>query len=154
VEFSRSFLGFTGGLPVAIFDSNKAQFVGSKGILPVDAQDEIVRKLAMLIDGECDSSPAEAAEKHGVSRARYFQLRKGFVEDGTRALQSKKRGPKSKSRRTSQVARQVIRHRFLDPDASSDVIAQKIRQAGIPISKRSVDRIIKDFGIQKKTLQA
>jgi hypothetical protein len=48
--------------------------------------------------------------------------------------------------------RQVIRHRFLDPDASAAVIAQKLTQASFTISVRSVDRIIEDFGLQKKTV--
>jgi hypothetical protein len=46
----------------------------------------------------------------------------------------------------------VIRHRFLDPDASAEVIAQKLRQCEWPISTRSVERVIEQFGLQKKTL--
>jgi hypothetical protein len=52
--------------------------------------------------------------------------------------------------RTEEVVRQVIRHRFLDPDASADVIAQKLRQTGFGVSTRSVERIIEQFGLQKK----
>jgi hypothetical protein len=50
------------------------------------------------------------------------------------------------------VVRQVIRHRFLDPDASEEVIAQKLRQSGWEISIRSVQRVVEEFGLQKKTL--
>jgi len=39
-------------------------------------------------------------------------------------------------------------------DASTDVIAQKLRQAGWVISTRSVERTIAYFGLQKKTLRA
>ena len=42
-------------------------------------------------------------------------------------------------------------HRFLDPDASPEVIAQKLTQCGMHISTRSVERIIERFGLQKKT---
>ena len=42
--------------------------------------------------------------------------------------------------------------RFLDPQASTAVIAQKLRQTGLPISNRSVERVIAEFGLQKKTL--
>jgi len=45
-----------------------------------------------------------------------------------------------------------MRHRFLDPEASADVIAQKLRQTHFPISRRSVQRTIADLGLQKKTL--
>ena len=37
-------------------------------------------------------------------------------------------------------------------DASADVIAQKLRQAGFDISTRSVERVIEAYGLQKKTL--
>src|SRR4029077_2723078 len=53
--------------------------------------------------------------------------------------------------RTQEVTRQVIRHRFLDPDATAEVIAQKIRQTGLKISTRSGERVIEKFGLQKKT---
>ena len=68
------------------------------------------------------------------------------------ALQSQKRGPKTHYRRTAEVVRQVIRHRFLDPDASPEVIAQKLCQSGWEISIRSVQRVIEEYGLQKKTL--
>ena len=61
-------------------------------------------------------------------------------------------GPKRNYVRTDEVVRQVIRHRFLDPDATVDVIAQKLRQAGFPVSTRSVVRVIKEYGLQKKPL--
>jgi hypothetical protein len=54
-------------------------------------------------------------------------------------------------RRTAEVVRQVIRHRFMDLDASPEVIAQKLRQSGWKVSTRSVERIIAEYGIQKKT---
>jgi hypothetical protein len=53
-------------------------------------------------------------------------------------------------RRTDEVVRQVIRHRFLDPEISPEVIAQKLGQTGYSISTRSVERTIADFGLQKK----
>ena len=63
---------------------------------------------------------------------------------------NKARGPKKKYRRTDELQRQVIRHRFLDPDASAEVIAQKLRQTGFVISTRSVERVIAEYGLQKK----
>ena len=107
----------------------------------------------MLIEGECEGlGPIEAARKFGFSKQRYFQLRAAFVELGSQALQSQKRGPKTYYRRTAEVVRQVIRHRFLDPDATAEVIAQKLIQSGWEISIRSVQRVIEEFGLQKKTL--
>jgi transposase len=95
-------------------------------VLSVQRDDEITHKLVMLIQGECEGLGARAAAtKHGYSRQRYYQLRSRFEEGGAAALQSAKRGPKTLYRRTPEVARQVIRQRFLDPDASAAVITQR-----------------------------
>jgi transposase len=126
--------------------------VGPAGSLAVPERDEITRKLAMIVEGTCEGlGPTRAARKYGYSRTRYYQLLRAFRDGGARALLSAKRGPKSPYRRTHEVVRQVIRHRFLDPDASAAVIAQKLRQCGRPISTRSVERVIEDYGLQKKT---
>jgi transposase len=135
------------------WDDQKQTLVGPGGFLLVPPQDEITRKLAMLVEGECEGlGPLRAAEKFGYSKQRYFQLRQAFHSHGAAALQSQRRGPKSNYRRTEEVVRQVIRHRFLDPEASAQVIGQKLRQAGQPVSTRSVERVIEDYGLQKKTL--
>ena len=134
------------------FDLGRQALVGASGSLVVLPEDEVTRKLSMLIEGHCEGlGPGKSAEKYGFSRARYFQIRNLFLELGSEGLRSKKRGPKTNYRRTDEVVRQVIRHRFLDPDASPAVIAQKLRQAGFPISTRSVERVIEAFGLQKKT---
>jgi hypothetical protein len=136
-----------------LFDPVSHQLHGPAGSLDVPHDDEITPKLAMLFEAECAGlGPKAAAAKFGFSRQRYFQLRAAFLQRGAAALLSYKRGPKSRSRRTDEVVRQIIRHRFLDPDGSAAVIAQKIRQTGLPISVRSVERVIAEFGLQKKTL--
>jgi len=100
-----------------------------------------------------EAGPIGAAKKFHYSKQRYFQLRAAFHQQGSAALQSRKRGPKTNYRRTPEVVRQAIRHRFLDPQASPAVIAQKLRQDGWAISLRSVERIIADYALQKKTPQ-
>jgi len=44
----------------------------------------------------------------------------------------------------------IVRCRFLDRGCSPAVIAQRIRQQGLTIGQRSVERIIADYGMQKK----
>ena len=135
------------------FDLQTHVLVGEHGSLLVTEQDEITRKLAMLIEGECEGlGPTKAAQRYGFSKQRYFQLREAYKKEGAQALRSKPRGPKSNYRRTEELVRQVIRHRFLDPEASPEVIAQKLRQTGFVISTRSVERVIAEYGLQKKTL--
>ncbi len=136
------------------FDDQTKAIVGDHGSLTVGEDDEVSRKLAMLIEGECEGlGPIKAAEKHGFTKQRYFQIRKAYQDQGATALLSQSRGPKKNYRRTDELQRQVIRHRFLDPDASAEVIAQKLRQTGFMISTRSVERVIADYGLQKKPLR-
>lgn len=136
------------------FDHQSQEFVGAHGTLPVGEQDEVALKLAMLIEGECEGlGPSEAARKYGYTKQRYFQLLHAYEELGSAALLSKPRGPKRNYRRTDELVRQVIRHRFLDPEASAEVIAQKLCQTEFTISTRSVERVIAAYGLQKKTLR-
>jgi len=135
------------------FDDRAKAIVGDHGTLQVPNDDRLSRKLVMLIEGECEGlGPLRAAGKHGYSKPRYFQLRRIYRDRGAVGLLNKLRGPKTKYRRTSKLERQVIRHRFLDPEASAEVIAQKLRQTGFVISTRSVERVIAHYGLQKKTL--
>jgi transposase len=136
---------------MAHFDPTNRRFVGRGGALAVRGDDEVSFKLAMLIEGECGGqSRRQVAEKYGYSRQRYFELRAAFRQKGAQALVSHKRGPKTRYRQSVEVVSQAIRHRLLDPDASTDAIAQKLRQGGFAISKRTVDRIFARYGLQKK----
>jgi hypothetical protein len=121
-------------------DSQQGQLLGPSGALPLCGHDEVTCKLAMLIAGEClGLGPVEAAKVFGYSK------------QGAAALVNHTPGPRRHHRRTDEAVRQAIRHRFLDPDASAEVIAQKLTQSGLPLSTRSVERIIERFGLQKKT---
>lgn len=127
---------------------------GPAGTLPIQAHDKLARQLAMLFEGTCLGLGAtKAAKKYGYSKQRYFQLLKAFKQGGTAAILPRKTGPKSNYVRTESVVTQIIRYRFLDPDAGADVIAQKMRQTGVGVSTRSVERTITEYGLQKKTLQ-
>ena len=133
-------------------DGDRIVLVGAYGTIPVRENDEITLKLAMLYEGQCDGIGARlAAEKFGYTRQRYYQLLDLFKKKGAEGLLSQVRGPKGNYRRTDEVVRQVIRHRFLDPRVSAEVISQKLIQCGYPISIRSVERVISDYGLQKKT---
>ena len=136
------------------WDADQSKLAGPHGDLPVLPQDEVTRKLLMLIDGEClGLGGTAAAARHGYCKQRYFQLLRAFRQRGAEGLRNGKRGPKGPSRGTPETVRQIIRHRYLDPDATVEVIAQKIRQCQFPISARTVRRVIESFGLQKKTLR-
>lgn len=136
-----------------VFEIKTDAFIGPHGSLSIDPNDEVARKFAMLVKGECGpDGPSRAAEEFGFSRQRYFQLRTLFHNQGAAGLLSHQRGPKSNYRRTREVVHQVVRYRFLDPNISAEVISQKLQQNSFSVSTRSVDRILADFGLQKKTL--
>jgi transposase len=126
---------------------------GPTGNLPVKENDEITSKLAMLFEGECEGlGPAKAARKFGYTRQRYYQVLAQYMEKGAEGLKSLKTGPKRNYRRTDEVVRQIIRYRFLDPRMSAEVIAQRLNQNGHRIAIRSVERVISEYGLQKKTV--
>lgn len=136
------------------FENGRCILDGPAGRLEAP-DEEVTRKLAMLYEGQCEGdSPSKAAAKFGYSKQRYFQILHAFQQQGIQALHSRKRGPKGPSRRTPDVVQEIIRHRFLDPDASADVIAQRLRQSGRPIGTRSVEQTISEWGLQKKTPRA
>jgi len=131
----------------------KLTLVGPKGKISLKCDDEILHKLSMLFEGECEGlGVTNASKKFGYSRQRYYQLLNKLIDEGALALKSKKSGPKCNYRRTFEIIRQIIRHRFLDPDASTKVIAQKFNQSGYQVGIRSVERVISEYGLQKKTL--
>ncbi len=134
------------------FDMPAHRIIGPAGELPVHRDDIVVSRLVMLIEGHCEGlGAAKSAEKLNLSKQRYFQLLKLYREHGSAGLQGHKPGPKSNYVRTDEVVRQIIRHRFLDPDVTVEVIAQKLGQAGFAVSTRSVVRVIEEYGLQKKT---
>lgn len=120
--------------------------------LNIDKDDKLAVKLAMLFEA-CSIGVQAAITKYGYTEQRYYQLRNLFNEHGVDGLKDKARGPKTNRVRTDEVVNQIIRHRFLDPNASPAVITQKMRQNGYKISQRSVERTITEYGLQKKTPQ-
>ncbi len=140
--------------PTLHFDPKTHQLTGPAGSLPIEHADHLARRFLMLVEGQClQASVSTIAQKYGYCRQRYYQILDAFERGGLPALQPQKTGPKSNYRRTDKPVRQVLRYRFLDPESSPDVIAQKLRQTHFPISRRSVQRVIADYGLQKKTLR-
>lgn len=130
---------------------NELILSGAKGKIHLNFDDEIIRKFCMLFEGECEGlGVTNVSKKFNYTRQRYYQLLDQFKNRGAMALQNKKTGPKTNYRRIDEVIRQIIRHRFLDPNASPEVIAQKLVQCGYPISIRSVERVITQYGLLKK----
>lgn len=120
-------------------------------LLNIKDEDVVTNKLLMLIEGTYGIGVRESIAKYGYTEQRYYQLLKSFKKDGMHALSNKKTGPHRNSIRTQNIVHQIIRLRFLNPEDSASVIAQKLKQMGNKISQRSVERTIQEFGLQKKT---
>src|SRR5947199_8337020 len=111
------------------FDPSSHTVSGPGGSLVVPPDDEVARKLLMLLEGECEGLGASAAAaKYGFTKQRSCQLRTAFPAHGNAALHSRKRAPNTPSRRTPEPVHQVVRRRFLARDAPADVQALKLRQ--------------------------
>lgn len=119
----------------------------------IDEKDSLGKKLSMLIEGHCTIGVKEAIKKYGYTEQRYYQLLRQYHQGGAVALSDKKRGSDKQPVRTREAVNQTIRLRFLDPFASAGVIAQKLKQIGYKVSKRSVERTITDYGLQKKLIR-
>ncbi len=118
----------------------------------IDQKDSLSMKLSMLIEGHCTIGVHEAIKKYGYTEQRYYQLLLKYQEGGARALIDNKPGSDKQTVRTKDIVNQIIRLRFLDPFSSADVIAQKLKQIGHKVSKRSVERTITEYGLQKKRM--
>src|SRR4030042_1724684 len=134
--------------------NNEIHIKGPNGILSIYGSDPVAYKIAMIVEYfKGGISPEDIAKKYGYTREHvYFILRK-FKKEGSVGLLDKVRGRKNNTVRNEVIENQIIRHRFLDPEASAQVIAQKMNQSGYKISVRSVERTITEKGLQKKTLR-
>jgi transposase len=133
-------------------EESKFYIEGPSGKLSIDNNDKLAKKIGMIFEIHClGKSSKKVAKRYGYTKQRYYQILEKFKEEGSKGITEKKTGPVTNRILTDTVTSQIIRYRFLDPDSSIDVIVQKLRQSGIKVSKRSVERVITKNGLQKKT---
>lgn len=120
--------------------------------IEITTNDPLAWKMAMLLEAVLGkgSSIEDIAAKYGYSREYFYQVLKKFKEHGSEGLRNKSTGPKKNYKRTEVVTKQILRQRFLDPQANCGVIAQKLKQVGYDVSQRSVERVVNEYGLQKK----
>ena len=57
------------------FSKKQIRFTGPGGTLRIPNDDEVCRRLAMLIEGECEGlGPSQAAQKYDFTRQRYYPI--------------------------------------------------------------------------------
>lgn len=126
-------------------------FKGATELL-ISPEDTVAWKISMLFEAATNTGMTieDIAKKYGYTREHFYVIKRIFEEKGSIGLMDKPQGPKTNYKRTNEIKKQIIRHRFLDPEASCEVISQKMQQAGFNISQRSVERTINEYGLQKK----
>lgn len=134
-------------------DHSPIQLEGSI-TLTVSAEDTLLWKLSMILEAaHLDSGHStieDIAANYGYTREYFYQVLDKLKTQGSQSLADRQTGPKAPYKRTPEVTKQILRHRFLDPEANCEVIAQKMRQTGYSVSQRSVERVIGEYGLQKK----
>ncbi len=73
---------------------------GSKKDFPIDRDDKLAVKMAMLIEGQCTIGVKQAIEKYDYTEQSYYQLFKKYKEGGSEAIRDKKRGSEKHPVRT------------------------------------------------------
>jgi len=122
------------------------------GSIPLKEKDDLTKKLFMLFEYyNKDITVKDIVKKHKISRAGFYVIKKLYEENGSVGLIKKKTGPKHNYVRTESIKNLVIRLKYLDPNLSGAVIAQKLNQQGHKISIKSVERIISELKLVKKT---
>jgi transposase len=123
---------------------------GPGGILPVRPDDDAIIDLVMLIEGETSGRQLdEVLQEFGRSRSTYYEKLRRFREQGLEGLLSRPPGPRAPWRRPLEVVRHIVTTRLRHPDRSASSIAEELTRMGHPVSPRSVERTLTQFGLTR-----
>jgi len=106
---------------------------------------ELVRELKLS-----DSSKEEICAKYGYSRVMGHLYETAWDKNRWAGLKDKKKGPKSKSRRTEKLEKRVLAIRFKSPEKDMYEITDILTEEGYVISARSVARVLSEHGVTLK----
>ncbi len=125
---------------------------GPGGVLPIRPQDAAAVDLAMLVEGETSGRALDdVLAQYGRSRSTYYDKLRRFKESGLEGLLSRPPGPRSAWRRPLEVVRYIVTSRLRHPDRSALAIAESLAREGHPVSVRSVERTLAQFGLTRRT---
>jgi transposase len=126
------------------------QIKGPGGILPVPSGEEAALDLLMLVDGETSGRELdEVLRQYGRSRSTYFEKLRRFREQGVEGLLARPPGPRTAWRRPLAVVRFVVTARLRHPERGAGAIAADLARLGHPVSVRSVERTLHQFGLTR-----
>jgi transposase len=121
----------------------------------IDLEDPIQRRYELIRELKLSDRPKEEiCGEFDYSRVMGHLYEKAWDEKRWEGLNDKKKGPKTKSKRTDAVEQRVLNIRFHQPDKDMYEIADMLINEGYDISPRTVARILADHGVTlKKTRQ-
>lgn len=123
---------------------------GPGGVLAVRPEDDAAIDLVMLIEGETSGQPLEdVLRKYGRSRSTYYEKLRRFRDAGLEGLIARPPGPRAPWRRPMEVIRYIVTTRLRHPERSAAAIAEELGRQGHPVSVRSVERTLSQFGLTR-----
>ncbi len=123
---------------------------GPGGALPLRPDDEATLDLVMLIEGETSGRPLEEVlAEFGRSRSTYYEKLRRFRDEGLDGLRDRPPGPRGPWRRPMEVIRFIVMARLRDPFRSAQAIGEDLARLGHPVSVRSVERTLTQFGLTR-----
>jgi transposase len=128
---------------------------GPGGVLPVRPEDEAALDLVMLIEGETSGRELdEVLHQFGRSRSTYYEKLRRYRDQGLEGLLGRPPGPRSPWRRPMEVVRFIVTTRLRSPDRTAAEIAAELSRLGHPVSLRSVERTLTQFGLTRGSTRA
>jgi transposase len=125
---------------------------GPGGSLPIRVEDEAALDLIMLFEGETSGrNLEEVLREFGRSRSTYYEKLRRFRESGMEGLLARPPGPRAAWRRPLEVVRFIVTTRLRHPDKAAAEIALELTQQGHPVSTRSIERTLTQFGLTRST---
>jgi transposase len=123
---------------------------GPGGLLPIRPEDDAALDLVMLVEGETSGRELDdVLRQYGRSRSTYYEKLRRFREQGLEGLIGRPPGPKTPWRRPLEVIRFIVTTRLRNPDRSAVAIAEELARHGHPVSVRSVERTLTQFGLTR-----
>jgi transposase len=96
------------------------------------------------------SSKEDIYARYGYSRVMGHLYETAWDKQRWDGLKDKKKGPKSRSRRTEKLERRVLTIRFKNPEKDMYEITDILLEEGYIISARSVARVLSEHGVALK----
>lgn len=128
---------------------------GPGGSLAIRPEDEAALDLVMLIEGETSGRDLdEVLRQYGRSRSTYYEKLRRFRDQGLEGLHARPPGPRAPWRRPIEVVRFIVTNRLRHPERSAAEIAEDLTRQGHPVSMRSVERTLSQFGLTRGSQRA